>query len=145
MCLAGDGWLLGKAFSSVDILLGVILNRLALLGYQVCSIFPFQWKGNSPHVHCRTLVHRAIALKLSCVSFARYQTGIAYEKPGGKTFPGAILPLFVWRNWAWNWSSKGFLEKCGVTLPDSFLRFEVCERNIRIPEIASVIRRKKWK
>ena len=31
----GDVWLLGKAFSAVDILLGIILNRLALLGYQV--------------------------------------------------------------------------------------------------------------
>ena len=31
----GNGWLLGKAFSAVDILLGIILNRLALLGYQV--------------------------------------------------------------------------------------------------------------
>ena len=37
---SGDGWLLGKAFSAVDILLGVILNRLALLGYQVQDSSP---------------------------------------------------------------------------------------------------------
>ncbi len=30
-----EGWLLGKTFSAVDIALGVILNRFALLGYQV--------------------------------------------------------------------------------------------------------------
>jgi glutathione S-transferase len=30
----GTGWLLGKNFSAVDICLGVVLNRLALLGYQ---------------------------------------------------------------------------------------------------------------
>ena len=31
-------WLLGKAFSAVDILLGIVLNRLALLGYQERTI-----------------------------------------------------------------------------------------------------------
>lgn len=41
-----EGWLLGSSFSAVDISLGVILNKFALLGLQ-----PIFWQGMPPRPH----------------------------------------------------------------------------------------------
>ena len=41
------GWLLGPSFSAVDIALAVILNKLALLGFQE----RFWARGRRPHIH----------------------------------------------------------------------------------------------